>query len=188
VNITQQIKTQIVLLASFAGRDLNPMMIQGYMEAINDLDQNAVLAALRAWLKNSKGFPHPSDIREVVAPEMSAEDDAQDVANLIVAAVGSCGHTNPDRAREKIGELGWATVLRMGGWKHLCEVLTPDNEGIFRAQIRDYAQTIIRKSIRGDLERLPELPRSSKQSAQELEDHKTKNEVFNVVNRFVGVK
>jgi hypothetical protein len=168
MSIQQAIKEQIIMLASFAGREMNEMLLNGYMQAVSDLDQLAVLAALQSWLKTSRGFPHPADIREKVMPEISPEDDAEDAANLIISAVGKCGYTNPDKAREMIGELGWITVTRMGGWKHLCEVLDNDNESIYRAQIRNLAGTMRRKAIRGELDHVPMLPTSSSDEVQKL--------------------
>lgn len=158
MNFQQEIKKQLVALAMIAGKDLNEIALAAFVEALSDLDQSAVLFALKDWIKTSKGFPYPSDIREKLMPEISDEDDAQDVANLVIAAVSSCGYTNPERAREKIGDLGWETVTRMGGWKNICETLNHENEGIYRAQIRDYAETVIRKSKRGQLDVAPSLP------------------------------
>lgn len=158
MNLTQSIKEQIILLAAFAGRDMNQMLLDGYMKAIADLDHESVFRALCDWLKTSKGFPHPSDIREKVKPEINPADDAQLVANLILAAIGKHGHTNADRAKTMIGDLAWETVKLMGGWKHLCEVIDNENEGMYRAQMRGLAETVRRKSMRGELHLAPALP------------------------------
>jgi hypothetical protein len=168
MNLSQAIKEQVIMLASFSGREMNEMLLSGYMNAISDLDQGQVLDALKSWLRTNKGFPHPADIREKVMPEINPADDALDVANLIITSVGKYGWTNPDQARAFMGELGWTTVTRMGGWRHLCETLTQDNETTFRAQIKNYAETVRRKAMRGELSIAPALPSPQGESAQKL--------------------
>lgn len=158
MNISQAIKEQIIMLASFAGREMNEMLLNGYMEAVSDLDQEQVLDTLKSWLRTNKGFPHPADIRAKVMPELNPEDNAQDAANLAIACVSRYGYTNPEKARASMGELAWAVVHRMGGWQHLCETLNNQNEGMFRAQIRNLAEVVSKKSKRGELDIAPALP------------------------------
>jgi hypothetical protein len=170
MNLAKEIKMQIVALATIAGKDLDPqgIALNAFYEAVSDLPHDQVLRVLKDWLKTDKGFPYPSQIREKVQPEITDEDDAQDVASLIIANVGRCGYTNPEKARQRVGELGWAVVERMGGWKHLCEVLTHENEGMFRAQIRDLAETTSKRAKRGQLNEVPALPNPNQASVQNI--------------------
>lgn len=160
MNHTRAIKESLIALATIAGKELNEISLKAFVGALSDLDQQAVVAALNDWIRTSKGFPYPADIRAKVMPEIDLIDNALDIANTILTAIGKDGHTNPERAKERIGELGWAVVERMGGWKHLCEAVTFENEGMFRAQIRDYAQTVSKKAKRGELNEMPSLPSS----------------------------
>lgn len=168
MNTQQSIKATLIGLATIAGKELNEFALEAFMDALSDLDGEAVLESLKNWTRTNKGFPYPADIREKVMPEIKPEDDAQDVANLVIAAVGRFGYTNPDRAQEHVGELGWETITRMGGWKHLCETLNHQNENTYRAQIRDYASAVRRRAMRGELEQKPALPSPQNESVQKL--------------------
>jgi hypothetical protein len=168
VTLDQQIKTQLVSLAVISGRELSGPAVTAYYEALSDLPQFEVLNLLKNWLKTSRHFPHPADIREKLKPEITDDDDAQDVANSVIAAVSRCGYTNPDRAKEHVGTLGWEVITRMGGWKHICETMTQENEGFMRAQIRDYTTTISKRAKRGVLHEKPELPSSQSNEVQKL--------------------
>jgi hypothetical protein len=154
-------ETVLPVMAEVAGKSFSTAAIVMMVESMDDLDYDAVIKTLSEWGRTSRYFPHPSDIREKIKPEINPSDDAELVANLVISAVGKYGYTNPDKARKLMGELGWETVKLMGGWKHLCEALEHDNETTFRAQIRNLAGTVRRKALRGDLHVAPELPQSS---------------------------
>ena len=161
MNLSQAIKEEIILLASFAGRDVNQMILDGYMRAVSDLDQGLVLKSLRDWTKTGKGFPQPADIRARVMPEIDGRDEGLEVSNLIIKCVCRFGYTNPKAAQEAMGDLAWEVVKSIGGWKHICETLDFNNETIFRAQVRDTAQALSKRAKRGELNQTPELPKSN---------------------------
>lgn len=158
MNPDQLIKAELIALATISGKELNEIALRAYSEALSDLPAQDVLAALKQWLRTGKGFPYPADIREKIMPEINPQDDAEDIANTVITSVTRHGYTNPQLAEAAIGELGWVVVTRMGGWKHLCETLTPQNESTFRAQIRNYAETVRRKAVRGELDVKAALP------------------------------
>ncbi len=153
-----KIAETLAVMAEITGKTFSQTAIVHMVQAMDDLEFDAVMRTLSVWGRTEKIFPHPADIREKVKPEVTSKDDAQDVANLVIAAVSKFGYTNPQLAEEYMGSLGWETVRRMGGWRHLCETLDFKNEGVMRAQIRDYAETVRRKAIGGKLEKPPELP------------------------------
>lgn len=159
---------KLAVLAEMYGRTFSPNAIVHMSDAIDDLDFTSVMQTLNAWARTEKTFPHPADIREKIKPEINPEDDAQDVANLIIGAIGKYGYTNPESARMAMGELGWETVRRMGGWKSLCETVTLQNAATYRAQIRDYAGTVRRKAMRGELDERTALPRPAATEVQKL--------------------
>lgn len=154
--------------AELAGKTFSTPAIIQMVEDMSDLNFFEVMSVLKNWGRTEKTFPYPSDIREKVLPEINADDDAVDCANLIISAIGSCGYTNPGRAREKIGELGWAVVDRMGGWKHLCETLSLENETTYRAQIRSYVLTVRKRALRDELDEVPALPTSRSQEVKNI--------------------
>lgn len=157
--VTQQIKEALLTLAILTGKDLSAKgILDAYIGALADLDQRAVLRAIEDWLKTGRGFPFPADIRAKVRPEIDGADDAQIVSNLIIGAISKYGYTNPDRAEEHVGPLGWKVVEIFGGWKHLCEFVTHDNEATVKAQLRELAKTVWKQAKRGEIDRKPALP------------------------------
>lgn len=149
------------VMAEIAGATFSTAAIIMMVESMDDLDYATVIQTLTNWQRTEKKFPHPSDIRAKVMPEMDNKDDAILVANLIITAVSKYGYTNPEQARKFMGDLAWETVIKMSGWKHICETLTIDNEGIIRAQIRGMAEVVSKKAKRGELDQTPQLPQSN---------------------------
>lgn len=144
--------------AELAGKVFSTAALVQMVEDICDLNYTQIEKTVMAWGRTERGFPFPADIRNKLMPVMNHEDDGQEIANLIMKSISQDGYTNSERAKNKIGELGWEVVQRMGGWQHLCEVITNDNESTFRAQIRDFAETVSKKAKRGELNTTPSLP------------------------------
>jgi hypothetical protein len=154
----KQIANILAIRAEITGKVLSTQALIMMVEDISDLDFNNTLNILNKWGRTEKGFPYPSDIRSKIEPEINSDDNSQDVANSVITAISKFGYTNQERAKDYIGELGWEAVTRMGGWKHLCETMTHENEGMYRAQIREYSKTIIKLAKRGQLDERPALP------------------------------
>lgn len=140
------------------GRTISKDTLITLVNSFSDLDFTQVYSAMQDWLMNGTHFPVPANIRQKVIPQMDDKDHALDCVNRIIAAVSRFGYTNSESAKEFIGSLGWETVQRFGGWKSLCENLTGQNEGILRAQLRELAIVVSKKSKRGELELVPSLP------------------------------
>lgn len=154
----KEIASLLMLRAELAGKVFSPQAISLMIQDLEGLNGDEIILVLKSWGKTQTGFPFPSEIRNKIIPEISDRDNAVDVANIIISCVSKFGYTNEARAKNEMGELAWATAIRMGGWKHLCETMTHENENIFRAQIRDYAETISKKSKAGRLLETPNLP------------------------------
>lgn len=144
--------------AELTGKTFSQNAIRVMIEDLEGLEFDEILFILRDWGKKETSFPYPALIHEKLNPETSSREDGLHVANLIINCVSSCGYTNPEIARFKMGGLAWEVVRLMGGWKHICETTTLENENTLRAQIRDYAETISKKAKNGSLLELPELP------------------------------
>jgi hypothetical protein len=87
---------------------------EGLTAAVGEKD---ALRAIKSWLMRGKVFPSIAELVELVRPggttadaPVSAEAEAAEVADRIAAAIERDGYTNTERARERIGELGWAVV------------------------------------------------------------------------------
>jgi hypothetical protein len=153
-----QIAKMWVQIGMMTGKRLDREIMEMMLEAVADLPEELVLNALKTWAMTETTFPMPANIRAKINPTMSEKDVAIDAVNTAIACVSRFGYTNPQLASERMGELAWATVQRFGGWGHLCETLTNENEGMIRAQLRELAQVVFKKSQRGELDARPKLP------------------------------
>jgi hypothetical protein len=128
--------------AIYYGRSLEPEVLSMMCNDLDDLPVDRVLAAYDAYRRNPKNkfFPLPAQIREIVCPEenITAEDQAREIAARICAAVPTFGWCNGHKARTYVGEIGWSVILRQGGWSYLCENLGAKIQpSTFQAQVRD---------------------------------------------------
>lgn len=157
-------KTLMMLFSQYAeifNRNLSAQTLATLVESLVDLPYSQVYSTLSDWLKSNQAFPMPAQIREIICPGVTGKDEAIDAVNRIMSAISSCGYNNPDRAKEKVGELGWAAVQRFGGWSQLCQSVTSyDIEPTIRAQLRELITVLHKKSLRGDMDIPPPLPTS----------------------------
>jgi hypothetical protein len=152
-----EIATTWIQIAIMTGRTINQTTMELMLEAVADLPQENVLMALKNWAKNESTFPLPASIRQKIVPVIDDKEIAIDAVNRIIAAVSKYGWTNKHLAKDYIGELGWETTERFGGWVHLCENLNQNNEGMLRAQLRELAVVVNKKSMLGELDERPKL-------------------------------
>lgn len=88
-------------------------------------------------------FPSVKTIKGKIILEANPEAEAIEAAARIVQAVNRIGYTNPDAAKEFIGELGWRAVTRFGGWLAVCETMTPENVTTMQAQFRQLSKATL---------------------------------------------
>lgn len=159
----QAIKLILLGLAEYFQTSLTANQLAMYADDLEDLEIEELARAVKFLRRDpsNKFFPRPSAIREIVFG--NAKDEALEASNRIVEAMSRFGHTNPERAKEFIGELGWRVVEREGGWINLCRtVQSYDMLPAFKAQWRELARaTSLRVSSGRDLEP-PKLKLESK--------------------------
>lgn len=158
-----KIAQQVLGLAEYYDKTLSENQLSMFVEDLSELDIEQLQFAVKKYRQDPANlfFPLPAKLIALVTPHMTEKDEAQEVANLIITCVSRCGYTNQLQAKERMGELAWATVQLMGGWKHICESLTFDNEGMIRSQIRGMAEVVSKKAKRGELDQTPSLPKSN---------------------------
>lgn len=159
-------------------KTLEPDVLRMMVEDLADLDFSKVINALNLYRRDGKNtfWPKASKIRELVNPVQSKDGMANEAASRIRAAITMFGWPNPDKAREYIGELGWAIVVRSGGWSYVCEQHGLElNPLTFHAQARDLAKAMIESKAAGVHDQPIGLP-----------DSQTK-EISNVIN-LIGSK
>lgn len=148
-------------LAAATGTSLTKEAVMGYYNVLKKYDMSQVISAmelLMTELTPGQRFPVPRQIIEKFQPVKDEDSEAREAAGRIVAAVSRFGWPNPERAKEYVGELGWAVVERQGGWVTVCEVLTPENVGQMQAQWRDLAKSVQKRTKMGIGDEPPKLP------------------------------
>ncbi len=132
------------------------------LDAVNDLDPDRVIEALRNWMRgpNGRRFPLPADIREAVGAHVDKKTIAVDSSSRIVESVSKFGLYQARAARAHIGELGWRAVERMGGWENLCAHLGTRALPITmaQAQLRDICESLQGMAFAGLLEKPAGIP------------------------------
>lgn len=64
--------------------------------------------------------PLSGDIHNLLSPSATVDDRADALMQTVMGCMPRYGYTDPDGAREKMGEVAWGVVARMGGWRELC--------------------------------------------------------------------
>lgn len=136
----QQVGVLIANTAQYYGKELRREVISMMISDLEDLPIDLVLKAYETYRKNpnSKFFPLPAQIREIISPKNSPEAEGREISSRVILAVGKFGWSNSSEAKAFIGEIGWKAVQEFGGWQYICENLGRTlNVGILSAQIRD---------------------------------------------------
>jgi hypothetical protein len=144
---TKQLAGLWAMYAAYYRVRIEDAVLRMYAEDLSDLTLSEARAALEAYRKNPKNrqLPMPSQIRDVLRPELDTESLAREIAARIGGAVTKYGWCNGEAARAFIGEVGWSIIERRGGWSQLCQ-----NHGIsidptaFEAQVREQAKASIK--------------------------------------------
>lgn len=148
--------------ASYYGKRLEPDVLTMMCDDLSDLPLTACVDAYAKYRRDSSNrfFPLPAQIRDIISPATSPDDEAREAAGRIIQAIAKFGWCNESRAKLFVGSLGWEVVQRFGGWPSVCE-LQNKNVGTFQAQARDLAKSVSVRALNGSLDRPPELPKLS---------------------------
>lgn len=152
-----ELKTMWLGLSLYYRQQLNKDQVRMYAEDLQDLELSDVGRAIQSLRQDptQKFLPMPSQVREKIIG--NANEDAQDSASRILEAIARFGYTNISDAQNYIGELGWAVVVREGGWQSICERTKSDDIPILKAQWREMAKVFRAKSNRGNFLNPPKL-------------------------------
>lgn len=157
----QEFFTRLTALAKVSGANLTPDIVELYDQGLKHLGYSKVSKAIIHVMLNRRAndrMPSIRDLRELVQPEVSPEQDAVEAVARIGEAMTKFGWANPKDARKFIGELGWVIVEREGGWESICEKTTLDKLPTLRAQWREMAKAVTARAKAGKLNEAPALP------------------------------
>lgn len=148
-------------LAQMYGKELGRAALKIMLDSIDELDAGDVLQVFNEWSRTSKQNRHPlpAEVHSLAKKELSSEAMSNEAANRIRMAIVKFGYNNPADAKEFMGSLAWAVVVRFGGWEYICE-----NHGVllspltFHAQARDSAKSILENAALGQLDKPVQIP------------------------------
>jgi hypothetical protein len=157
----------VLALGLYYREALNENQIAMYANDLADLPIADVVRAVQEYRNDPKHtrMPLPAALRAIVRPEPDREAVAEDIASRIWKYIGKRGHNwgwGKDRAvfhaemAEALGDAGLEVVNRLGGWQRVCEEDT--DPGIFRAQLRKIAASVLELARSGRLDTAPGLP------------------------------
>jgi hypothetical protein len=158
-------------LAQMYGKDIPQIALKIMLDAVSDISGNEIMIALEEWSKNSKQNRHPlpGELREILRKELSIDAKANESANKIRQAITKFGWPEPDKAKEFMGDLAWAIVIRFGGWQYICQNHGVDlNPLTFHAQARDSAKSILEQGNLGVLDKPIGIDSPRSQDLQKL--------------------
>ena len=159
------------------GDKINDLMLTLQAEHLSQWPIEEVAAGATAYMADSKNsfFPRPvHSIMEYVHPTVDKRAIAVAISAKIWACIGKYGYPGADRAKADIGEAGWEVVKQRGGWVSVCEESNTASPGIFQAQLRDLAESVITRSRAGKLNDEIKLPGPANERLKGLMDQATK--------------
>lgn len=144
-----------------------------YVESLRPYGLGICRQALMKLARSAKvgrGLPSIDDLLELVAPaevtQIDETDNAAIVAGLIEQAMSRYGSQDAakgyPKARELIGELGWAVVGPR--WQHLCDTTKNDDLATLKSQWRNEIRGAAVR-LKAGLPLAPGLPQGSELSA-----------------------
>lgn len=151
----------VTALAEYYGKSISQNLLEMYVEDLLELSESELQRAAKMFRRDAKNvfFPTPAALVALARPLQTPEDAAREASARILECLSVDGHTNPERACNRMGELAWEVVKRMGGWSRVCQETTYQNTGTFAAQCRELAATLHRKALNGiPLSEVPALP------------------------------
>lgn len=105
-----------------------------WFHALMDIDYKVLLLAVEQWISTNKWPPTIADLREACLNiTLGPLPDWGKAWQQVVKAIGSYGHTQPQKAFDSMDYLTRAAVERVG-WKDLC---LSENLVSSRANFRD---------------------------------------------------
>lgn len=119
----KELKKLIFNTAKYYGREINPEVITMMADDLSDLGFSDVLNAYTLYRRDPKNrsMPLPAQIRDLISPTMTPIAEAREILERIKHAISKFGYASGKLAHEYIGDVGWRSVQRQGGWHAICE-------------------------------------------------------------------
>lgn len=164
-----EISRHLKIMADFFGKALEPSSIVWMTDLLlSKFPAADILVACANYIldKNSKGFPFPGQLIELIKQNKGISEDPEAesriAVSLIIAAMSKYGWPSPEKAKTYIGSLGWKIVESEGGWAQICATTKTDQLPILKAQWRELGIALCARAKAGLLDKAPQLPESDK--------------------------
>ena len=146
--------------ATNARVQLNEPMIAFYDEALCGYGYELVCVAIKKWMRKQRvwSMPTVAALEEELNVKVTDRSQAEAIVGRIWESIGRFGFGRAKEAREHIGEAGWHVVLAFGGWYSLC--VSELDQGQTRAQMREFALSMMERARKGVIDEVPQLPSS----------------------------
>lgn len=150
----------LIGLSELFNRQLSKESLGMMANMLDDLEFEKVINAIHQYSMDGKNktFPLPGQIRDLINPSINDDQLAVDVSTRLVHAMSKFGWTNESAAKEFMGPIAWMIVEREGGWRSICERISDDDLGTFKAQTREMAKVFIIRHRNGSLGISPSFP------------------------------
>lgn len=176
----------IVILAEIYGEDMTETRLDAYLKIIDHLTIKDCERAFIVITKNPdiKRMPLPAQILEAARPKLNSREEAIRRLAKIKEAIRKFGWPSPNDAKKFLGELIWNDVMRMGGWKHMCE--SPDaniNDTTVYAQLRDGLTSSVQAERSGIDYEAPALPGAENKVLELIQETSNKKQMEGSVGK-----
>lgn len=148
----QKVGAYIVHISVYYGRQIGKEVVSMMVDDFEGYTAEQVMQGYKTYRQDSRNrqFPLPAQIIKILTPTANTDDLAKEAAARVIESVSRFGYTNPDDAKNYIGELGWRAVQRFGGWAHVCQNLgLKVSQDTFYAQVRELCKTTLELSAAG---------------------------------------
>jgi hypothetical protein len=123
-------------------RSIPDELVQIWINTLNELSPGEIAFATKAYLLDPKlcqSFPKPGQIFSLARPTENKEEQAALIVDRIIYAARSYGKDefNKNRAKIKIGPIGWQFIEHQGGWDNFLKGLISEEDVlILKSQAR----------------------------------------------------
>lgn len=134
------------MAAQSQGQIFDEYEVEHYIECLENYGWDRVFNALKQLRKSSRRLPTVSEIEsamgiaELLTLEEKIELQAHALISRIKTSFSRHGYTDPDGAREYLGEAGWLAIGETRGWIDLCQLDSNNDLSTRLAQIRQAAK------------------------------------------------
>ena len=134
------------MAAQSQGQIFDEYEVEHYIECLENYGWDRVYNALKQLRKSSRRLPTVSEIESTmgIAEPLTLEEKIELQAHALISRIKTSfsryGYTDPDGAREYLGEAGWLAIGETRGWIDLCQLDSSNDLSTRLAQIRQAAK------------------------------------------------